>query len=151
MARLNADVRCHMNPAASHALRKLAGAIGFIVVLVALITLLSDDTTLVMLFLLLIFLGIPVLILSGIEAGRTLRTLPDVPPAWKAIGILLSLPQAIFGLSSVLLGLAIILWVAYNFLVERQPEFTGGVIPSLGIGPLLLVAGWWWLRSAFRK
>ena len=140
-----------MNPAASYALKKLAGAIGFIVVLVALIALSSDDTTLTVLFLLLIFLGLPVLILFGIEAGRTLRTLPDVPAPWKAIGILLSLPQAVFGLVSVLLGFSIILWVAYNFLVERQPEFTGGVIPSLGIGPALLAAGWWWLRSAFRK
>jgi len=103
----------------------------------------SDDTTLTVLFLLLIFLGLPVLILFGIEAGRTLRAHPDVPAPWKAIGILLSLPQAIF-------GLAIILWVAYNFSVERRPEFSGGVIPSLGIGPALLAAGWW-LRSAFRK
>jgi hypothetical protein len=145
------DVRCHMNPAAGYALKKLAGAIGFIVALVALIAVSSDDTMLTVLPLLLIFLGLPVVVLCGIEAGRTLRALPDVPASWKAIGILLSIPQAIFGLISVLLGLAIILWVAYNFLVERQPEFTGGVIPSTGIGPALVAAGWWWLRSACRK
>ena len=140
-----------MNPAASHALMKLAGAIGFVVVLVAMIALSSDEAMLMVLSLSLLFLGIPVCILLGMETGRTLRTLPDVPAAWKVVGILLSLPQAILGFVSVLLGLAIILWVAYNFLVERQPQFSGGLLPSLGVGPALLVAGWWWLRSAFRK
>ena len=150
-ARLSVNLRRHMNPAANHALKKLAGAIGFIAALVALIAVSSGETAFTVFFLLLLFLGLPVFILFGIEAGRTLRTVADVPTPWKAIGILLSLPQAIFGVVSVVLGLLLILWVAYNFLVERQPEFTGGVLPSLGLGPALLAAGWWWLRSAFRK
>jgi hypothetical protein len=39
--------------------------------------------------------------------------------------------------------------VLYNTLVERQPEYTGGLM-TLGVGPALVLFGMTWLRSAFR-
>ena len=59
--------------------------------------------------------------------------------------LIASLPTLLFGLLAVGIAIAIILWVLYNFLIERQPEFTGGAIFSgFGIAPVMLYFG---LRS----
>jgi hypothetical protein len=56
--------------------------------------------------------------------------------------------RLIFGILAVLIGLSIILWVLYNYLVARQPEFTGPMFFSgFGIGIPMLGMGIYWLRN----
>jgi hypothetical protein len=132
-------------------LQKLAASAALLVLLILTGVLVDAEAIVSVVLLLTLFIALPLFILYGIEAGRAIRSTENVPPTLRVIGVLLSLPQAILGLISLFLGLALVLWVAYNFLIERQPQFDGGVLPSLGIGPALIVAGYWWLRSAFRK
>jgi hypothetical protein len=53
-----------------------------------------------------------------------------------------------FGLLAVLMGAAIILWVLYNEFIHRLPQYTGTHWwHPLGIGPVLIGTGIYWLRS----
>ena len=57
-----------------------------------------------------------------------------------------------FGLFGVLFGAAIIIWVLYNYLVERQPEFSGPrVFSGFGAAVPMLTVGIYWLRNLKRK
>ena len=101
-------------------------------------------------FLWVIFLcSFPAIVLYWIDFGREIRNARGRGRLWVIFGILLGVPQAFFGLLSAAIGLTIVVWVLYNLLVERQPQFTGSFL-SLGIGPALVAFGAGWLASAFR-
>ena len=68
----------------------------------------------------------------------------------RTLGMLIGLPQAIFGLFSLCAGLAIIGWVLYNNFVERQPEYSGGFL-TFGMSTGMTVYGYRWLRNAFQR
>ena len=57
-----------------------------------------------------------------------------------------------FGFLAVLIGFGIAVWLLYNLLVERQPEFTG--IRTLGqlLLPFVMI-GWgvYWVRKGLRS
>ena len=137
--------------AARKALMKWVASIAFVAVVILLLLVVNDADIVIVLGLVLFFLAAPMLVLLTIEMGKTLREAPEAPRALRAVGLILSIPQALFGFVAVALGVAITLWTAYNLLVERQPQFTGGLIPSLGIGPALALAGYWWMRTAFTR
>ena len=72
-----------------------------------------------------------------------------------AFNALFRVPLALFGLVSLVIGMAIIVWVLYNVFVERQRQYTGPRfilgLGSFGIGAPLVVYGWVTLRSAVRR
>jgi len=68
----------------------------------------------------------------------------------RFILIFLGIPQALLGLVCLSFGIAMVLWVLYNSLIERQPEYSGGFF-TFGIGPICIVFGGGWLWSAFRR
>ena len=88
-------------------------------------------------------------VLYWIDLGRLLREVPGGGRMIRFLGIVMGMPQALLGLVTATAGLGIIGWVLYNTLVERQPEYTGGLM-TLGVGPALVLFGMTWLRSAFR-
>jgi hypothetical protein len=52
------------------------------------------------------------------------------------------------GVLAILFGATIILWVCYNELVHRLPQYTGTHWwAPLGIGPVMIGTGVYWLRS----
>lgn len=65
--------------------------------------------------------------------------------------LVLGTVQFLFGLLAACIGLSIILWILYNLLIERQPEYTDSgsyaLILLIFIGGLRWLAGaWTWLR-----
>jgi len=93
-----------------------------------------------------LFVGLPVLIVRMVDVGRGFREKPGFGRGARLLGRLLSVPQAMLGVASLLIGAAIIAWMLYNLFVERHPEFTGGI--SLGIGLALVIFGVLWVRQA---
>ena len=65
-------------------------------------------------------------------------------------GELIALPQAIVGLLSLCMGLAIIGWVLYNSFVERLPGYSGGFL-TFGVSTALALFGFGLLRNAFSR
>jgi hypothetical protein len=60
--------------------------------------------------------------------------------------------RLVFGILAVSMGTAIILWVCYNELVSRRPEYTGThLLAPLGIGPAMIGVGVYWLRTLKRR
>ena len=60
----------------------------------------------------------------------------------------LGLPLRALGTVSLLIGLAIILWIAYNLFIEKQPEFTTPEAGGMLLIPVLLIGlGWRWLKK----
>jgi hypothetical protein len=60
--------------------------------------------------------------------------------------------RLVFGSLAVLFGLSIIVWVLYNYLVKRQPEFSGPrFFSGFGIALPMLIVGIYWLRNLNRK
>ncbi len=57
------------------------------------------------------------------------------------------------GLSGIVMGVAIVLWILYNRFVEQRPEFIGGFawLQPLGIAPALIAGGIVMLRSAIGR
>jgi hypothetical protein len=96
------------------------------------------------------FICIPLTVLYWIDLGRELRNTRNSTRVTRALGIVMGVPQALFGLACAAVGLAIIVWVIYNTFVERQPEYSGGFM-TLGIGPTLILFGVGWLVNAFHR
>lgn len=99
-------------------------------------------------------LGIPIGLLLSIlywfDLAQELRDTPNPSRGVRLLGLLMGVPQALFGLSCAGVGLAIIAWVLYNTFVERQPQYTGGIL-TLGVGPALVLFGVGWLATAFNR
>jgi hypothetical protein len=89
-------------------------------------------------------------ILYWFDLGYQLRNAANKTRFIRFFSIIMGIPQALFGLVCVSIGLAIVIWVLYNTFVDRQPEYTGGFL-TFGIGPLLILFGIGWLVSAFRS
>ncbi len=56
--------------------------------------------------------------------------------------------RLVFGVLGVLFGTSIIIWVLYNYLVKRQPEFSGPrFFSGFGAAVPMLTMGIYWLRN----
>jgi hypothetical protein len=111
-----------------------------------------NQTTDTLLALVYIYLLIPFAILRAIDFYRT----NDGTTLFGRIfNIVFRVPLALFGLTCLLTGLAIIGWVFYNVFVKRQKEYSGpGFIfglGSFGVGVPLVLYGWFTLRSVLRR
>ncbi|WP_312315856.1 hypothetical protein [Stenotrophomonas sp.] len=62
----------------------------------------------------------------------------------------LAIPQALLGLTALAIGLAIIGWILYNLLVERQPQFVFHLV-ALPVPFALVVFGAKCLKGAFGR
>lgn len=102
------------------------------------------------LFFIPVMASLPLIILYWIDLGAEIRTASREGTPLGYLGVLMGVPQALFGLACAGIGVAIIVWVLYNTFVERQSEYSGGFM-TLGIGPLLVLFGAGWLLSAFGK
>jgi len=98
-------------------------------------------------------LGIPIGLLLSIlywlDLASELRDATSSSRAIRVLAVLMGVPQALLGLVSLGMGLALVCWVLYNTFVERQPEYSGGFL-TLGFGPALILFGLGWLVTAFR-
>jgi hypothetical protein len=95
-------------------------------------------------------IGLILSILYGFDFASELRAISKPSKFQKFLIVLLLFPQAIFGLLSFLIGLAIAVWVIYNTFVARQPEYSGGFL-TFGIAPALLIFGAAAIVSAFKR
>lgn len=142
-------VSSDMPPQPLRAASKLILSVLFILILAAAISRTNDDAWLTAWMIGFVFLGIPVFILCWMELGTELRAIEN--PGWllRLLGMLFGVPQLLFGLIALAIGLAITGWVLFNVFIERQPEYTGGY--RLGVAPALIIAAWYWIRAAFSK
>ena len=85
-------------------------------------------------------LALPLIILYWFDLGRELRASQSSSRWHRAAGLIMGLPQALFGIACAAIGIAIICWVLYNSFFERDPNYTGSFL-TLGIGPVLTLFG----------
>jgi hypothetical protein len=94
-------------------------------------------------------IGLILSILYWIDFGSELRAKQSAGRWWRTLGLFLGIPQALFGLTCLVSGAAIVCWVLYNSFWKPDPNYTGGFL-TLGIGPALALFGIGWLVNAFR-
>lgn len=123
--------------------RKLSAAI---LVLVASVLLLRVDGW----FGLGAVIALPLSILYWFDLGRELRASSSASRLQRVVGLLMGVPQALFGVLCLVAGISIIVWVLYNSLWGHDPNYTGGFL-TFGIGPLLAAAGLGLVLDAFRR
>ncbi|HDS1826520.1 hypothetical protein [Stenotrophomonas sp. AG209] len=102
-------------------------------------------------FILLLLVGLPAAILFWFDLGRELRALPTPSRAERALGLAMGVPQVLFGLSCAGIGLILVIWILYNLLIESRPHFRVPSLPGFAVGPMMIVIGLGWARTAFRR
>ncbi len=95
-------------------------------------------------------IALPVVILLWFDLGRELRTSPSTRRLNRLAGILMGVPQALFGAVCAAAGIAIMCWVLYNSFWARDPHYSGSFL-SFGIGPVLVLIGAGFISDAFRR
>lgn len=96
-----------------------------------------------------LFLGLPFLIVTAVDLMVELKADPRRGLVRRLAIAALSVPVGLLGLTSVLFGAVILLWLAYNLFVERQPQFGHwSPLQPLGIAPALIAFGVLCLRRA---
>jgi len=89
-------------------------------------------------------------ILYWVDFGSTLRDLEN-PSMWqRMLGFAFGVPQALLGLTSIAIGLAMVVWVPYRIFVEGASDYVGG-FGALGMGLGLISFGVLWVALAFRR
>jgi hypothetical protein len=94
--------------------------------------------------------ALPLVILLWFDLGRELRTSPSSGRVGRIAGLLMGVPQALFGLVCATAGIAIVCWVLYNSFWKQDPNYTGGFL-TFGVGPLLVLFGVGLALDAFRR
>lgn len=88
-------------------------------------------------------------ILWGLDLARQLRVAtPGGRP--QRTSLILPIAQALLGLTSLAIGLAIIGWILFNLLIATQPQFVFNLV-ALPVPIALVLAGATWLKGAFRS
>ena len=80
-----------------------------------------------------VFLGLPVSILAKVHSAR--KALPTSPRAPATP----TFPQRVFGALSLLLGVGVLGWQAYNLFVRRLPEVIGLTAVAQALLPVALI------------
>ncbi|ENE2728827.1 TPA: hypothetical protein ACKP89_003519 [Stenotrophomonas maltophilia] len=102
-------------------------------------------------FILLLLIGLPAAILSWFDLGRELRAIPSPTRTERALGLAMGVPQVLFGLLCAVIGLLLVVWILYNLLIEHQSQFRIPSLPAFAAGPMMIVVGLGWARTAFRR
>lgn len=89
-------------------------------------------------------------ILYWIDFGGVLRDLEN--PRWwqRILGVLFGIPQALLGLTSIAIGIALVVWVPYRIFIEGASDYAGG-LGALGLGASLISFGFFWVALAFKR
>lgn len=126
---------------------KLGASILLMPILIGLTLLMETGVFLI----LLIFISIPLALLYCIDIAKEIQKTHHARLGFSFVGTLARLPQICLGLSSIFIGLAITLWILYNLLVERLPEYNAGFFRSIfaivGVSPAFVLVGLYWLRG----
>ena len=126
-----------------HRLRRIAVAFGVLFALAVAGATVPGEIVPTACGILSIFVGLPLLVVTSMDLLVESKTDPRRTTARRALMIVLSVPAGLFGLTSIVFGLAIVAWVLYNLLIERQPQFHGwSWWQGFGIGPALVGFGW---------
>lgn len=98
---------------------------------------------------LIFFIELPIVVVMSRDVLFELNTSSSGSIIFRLlIRAIASLPSFIFGATSICIGIVIIGWVMYNVFIERLPEYTGyALLPSLGIGPVLVYWGYSNIKS----
>ena len=97
-----------------------------------------------------IVVALPLVIVLWFDLGRELRTAPNASRIGRIAGLLMGVPQALFGLVCAVAGIAIVCWVIYNSFWKRDPHYTGAFL-TFGIGPALALSGVGLVFDAFKR
>jgi hypothetical protein len=97
-----------------------------------------------------VVVGLVLAPLYWFDLGRALRSTPDGCVGLRLLGLVMGVPQALFGVLAALIGLSIIGWVLYNSFWVPSSHYSGGFL-TLGIGPVLVLVGSSLVVDAFRK
>ena len=91
-----------------------------------------------------IFLGLPLCILLYRDGLRAAHADGVGSPGTTTV---LALPLRLLGLFSVIAGVGTFVWLGYNVLIERQPQFTGVQTVEQLLLPFTLIGfGYRWMR-----
>ncbi|PZS69828.1 hypothetical protein [Stenotrophomonas maltophilia] len=102
-------------------------------------------------FILLLLIGLPAAVLFWFDLGRELRAIPSPTRTARALGLAMGVPQVLFGLLCAGIGLLLVAWILYNLLIEHQSQFRIPSLPAFAVGPMMIVVGLSWARTAFRR
>jgi uncharacterized membrane protein YwaF len=135
-----------------HSVIKFGAVVAALAVLAAAIarTPQRDESLLTVLFLIFIFLGIPLLILTWVDLGHSLRSVSHPSRAVYILGVIFAVPQVLFATVAILCGVTLLCWVLYNSLIRRFPQYSGGFL-TFGLGPALISFGVLWLRQSLSR
>ncbi len=97
-----------------------------------------------------ILLGLILSILYWFDLGKELRAVPSKNNTLKIFGLLMGIPQALFGLLCSVAGLSIIGWVLYNTFWHKNPHYTGGFM-TFGVSTSMFVFGIGLVADAFKR
>lgn len=89
---------------------------------------------------------VPAIFLTWVDLARALRKVPPGTRSARFLGVIFGIPQALFGLASLLAGILII--VAFFFMPTKNGESNWSVLVVI---PLLVFFGVRWLREAFKR
>jgi len=95
-------------------------------------------------------LGMILSILYCIDYAYELREIEQPTKVQRFIRVLLTVPQILFGLVVLTIGVSIALWVLYNSFVERQPQYSGGIL-TFGMASLFILFGIGLIKISFKK
>lgn len=127
-----------MKPAPSKFLRWMTVTVA----LLGLACLVDQDAVSPILAILAILVGVPMIIVSYLDYVRSRRARELAAGSSRVVTRVLSTPVVLLGVVSLAFGLAMVVWVLYNLLIERQPQFSQATfLPTLGVGPVLIVFG----------
>lgn len=96
---------------------------------------------------------LPLLVITSKDALVAVKTDDTIHQGLKwSVLLIAAFPTLIIGLLSLGIGVTILIWIFYNYFIERQASFTSGMLfSSLGIAPLLVTFGIFYLRTIWQK
>jgi len=108
----------------------------------------KEDNFLLIFALIILFIAFPVFIVSLIDLSRYIRKLNSHSRPIKVLNIFLTIPEILFGVISIIIGIMVIIWVLYNSFIERQDTYSGSVyFVGFGLAIPLITFGKYLLRS----
>jgi hypothetical protein len=94
-----------------------------------------------------IFVSIPVSILVFLDWFRS----PSTGGLHRALRNVARVPVLLFGGLALLIGVAVLVWIAYNLLIERQPQFRWTSLEGVGAMAAMIMFGIHLVRASLGR
>lgn len=107
----------------------------------------AESTLQAVWFMVWIFISLPILLLCLFEVASVWRQSKSI--FGKILGWNITIFQTMFVFFTSIIGTIILIWIVYNLLIERHPQFTDNgfiVVPIM-----FILFGWFWLKGIFFK